>query len=131
MSETRSTFDSWAILEIMGHVTLAGRVTEQAIGGASFIRIDVPECGNQKAFTRFYGAGSIYSITPVDEETARLAAGRLRPDPITIYGLARQLPAGQTRIDRRYYGDGELGERGGPDPYGVQDDLDEDEELSF
>jgi hypothetical protein len=61
MSEAK-TFDCWAIVEIMGHVTMAGRVTEQAIGGQSFIRIDVPEVGNQQAFTRFYGPGAIYGL---------------------------------------------------------------------
>ena len=35
-----SSFDSWAIVEIFGHQTFAGRVTEQAIGGASFVRVD-------------------------------------------------------------------------------------------
>lgn len=105
----KTTFDTWAIVEIMGHVTMAGRVTEQAIGGQGFIRVDVPESGKQAAFTRFYGPGAIYSITPVDEQTGRLAVANLRQEPITIYGLAaRQLPAGQTRVDRRYYGDGEL-----------------------
>lgn len=44
MSE-KQTFDCWAIVEVMGHVTMAGRVTERAIGGQSFIRIDVPESG--------------------------------------------------------------------------------------
>ena len=36
-----STFDEWAILELMGHRRLAGKVTEQEIGGANMIRIDV------------------------------------------------------------------------------------------
>ncbi len=40
---SRPDFDTWAVVEVMGHNTYAGRVTEQAIGGASFIRVDVPE----------------------------------------------------------------------------------------
>lgn len=121
MSET--SFDCWAIVEIMGHVTMAGRVTEQAIGGQSFIRIDVPESDYQQAFTRFYGPGAIYSITPVDEETGRLAVRNLRQAPITVYGLPRQLPPGQSHPDRLYYGDGELYEL---EPDGPDEDDDED-----
>jgi len=39
---TDNTFDVWAILEIMGHTRIAGRVTEQALGGSALIRVDVP-----------------------------------------------------------------------------------------
>ncbi len=37
-----SDFETWAILELMGHRRLAGFVTEQEIGGANLLRIDVP-----------------------------------------------------------------------------------------
>lgn len=36
------TFDSWAILELMGHVRMAGRVTEEERFGCKMGRIDVP-----------------------------------------------------------------------------------------
>jgi len=42
MSDSK-TFESWAIVEVMGHRQFAGYVSEQAIGGASFVRVDVPE----------------------------------------------------------------------------------------
>lgn len=41
-TETKPTFEGWAILELMGHRRLAGHISEAQIGGASFIRIDVP-----------------------------------------------------------------------------------------
>lgn len=72
MSETK--FESWAIVQVMGHQAYAGRVTEASIGGASFLRVDVPEATNRPAFTKFLGASSIFDITPCDEETARRAA---------------------------------------------------------
>lgn len=85
-------FDQWCIVEVMGHVRLAGKVSEQAIGGSSFIRVDVPETKQQPAFTRFYGAGSIYSMSPVTEEAARACAERFTAPPIDIYDV-RQLVA--------------------------------------
>jgi hypothetical protein len=51
--ETQSDkFDSFAIVEVFGHQKFAGRVTEQAIGGASFVRVDVPKTRKHPAFTR-------------------------------------------------------------------------------
>jgi hypothetical protein len=75
-------FDQWAIVEIMGHQRLAGRVTEQAIGGSSFVRVDVPEVGGCPPFTKLLGSSSIYAITITDEETARAAANSLRQKPL-------------------------------------------------
>jgi hypothetical protein len=36
-----------------------------------------------------FGAGAIYSITPVDEEIGRAAAGQLQERPVTVYIPAR------------------------------------------
>jgi hypothetical protein len=78
-------FDSWAIVDIFGHQKFAGRVTEQAIGGASFVRIDVPECDNAPAYTKLFGAAAIYCITPSTEELARKAVKYCRSEPISVY----------------------------------------------
>jgi len=80
-------FAEWAIVEIMGHVRLAGRVTEQAIGGQPFIRVDVPGPLDTIRLTRFYGAQAIYSITPVSEQVARLAAQRAGQLPVQRWEL--------------------------------------------
>lgn len=84
-------FESWAILEIMGHVKLAGFVTEQTIAGSAFIRIDVPAAGSVEGFTRFFGSGSVYSLSPVTEEIARDVAGNLRSTPISQYDISQEL----------------------------------------
>jgi hypothetical protein len=41
-TDDKPDFDSWAILELMGHVRMAGRVTEEERFGAKMGRIDVP-----------------------------------------------------------------------------------------
>lgn len=78
-------FESWAIIEIFGHTQIAGKVTEASIGGCSFIRVDVPECDGKPAFTKFYGNGAIYSMTPCGEQVARAALAQIRPAPISVY----------------------------------------------
>lgn len=78
-------FESWAIIEIFGHTQIAGKVSEAAIGGCSFIRVDVPECDGKPAFTKFYGQGAIYSMTPCGEEIAMQAVRSIRHAPINVY----------------------------------------------
>ena len=84
-------FNQWAIVEIMGHQRLAGQVTEEAIGGTSFVRVDVPGTNNQQAFTKLLGSSAIYAITIVDEETARLAASEIRSQPLDEWSARRML----------------------------------------
>ncbi len=86
-------FDEWAIVEIFGHAKFAGRVTEQAFGGTSFVRVDVPSGDNSSAFTKLFGSSAIYSITPVTEELARKAVKACRSEPISVYiPQERQIP---------------------------------------
>ena len=95
MSET-NTFETWAIVEVMGHRQFAGLVSEQAIGGASFVRVDVPKTENDgevfPAFTKLFGASSIYAISPCTEETARAFAANNRSRSFATYEAPR-LPA--------------------------------------
>ena len=57
MKET--TFEEWAILELMGHRKLAGKVTEQTIGSSTFVRIDVP---GGDGYGYGYGDGYGYAL---------------------------------------------------------------------
>ena len=105
-------FECWAIVEVMGHSKYAGFVSEQAMGGASFVRVDVPECVYEEerpgkdadgyvdygaprvkstvtvpAFTKLLGQSSIFAITPTTEHLARAAASGFRARPISEYDL--------------------------------------------
>jgi hypothetical protein len=84
----------------MGHQTFAGRITEQTIGGASLVRIDVPATDDRPAFTKMFGVSSIYCLTPTTEETARMKAGALRKSPIDTFDIRDQIPElRQSRLD--------------------------------
>lgn len=78
-------FETWAIIEIFGHNQIAGKVTEASIGGCSFFRVDVPECDGTLAFTKFYGNGAIYSMTPCSEDVAKIALKSIRPAPVNVW----------------------------------------------
>lgn len=86
MDKQTETFDSWAVLEVMGHRRLAGKVTEQLIAGMPFLRIDVPMDGDQMT-TQFYAPSSVYCLTPTTEEIARAVARRNQPEPVFRWEL--------------------------------------------
>lgn len=95
-----SKFEQFAIVELFGHQVIAGKVSEQVIGGQGFVRVDVPAVGGQDAFTKFYGSGAIYAITPCDEDTMLAAAGGLVRKPIEVWKLnIPQLSAGSWSDD--------------------------------
>lgn len=83
MSEEK--FSQYCIVELFGRQVIAGLVTEQVIGGSTFVRVDVPSVDGLPAFSRFYGNGAIYCMTPVSREAAIEAIRYSRPDPINVY----------------------------------------------
>jgi hypothetical protein len=67
---------SWALVELFGHQRIVGYVSEQTFGTGVLFRVDVPDLLKdgkviREGFTRYFGLGSIYSITPLDEATVR------------------------------------------------------------
>lgn len=100
------SFDSFAILELMGHRRLAGRVREATLAGGSFLRIDVPAVDDQAEVTQFYSPGAVYAITPCSEEVARGFAARHRPEPVHQYELRTLPPQIPSRQELDDAGDG-------------------------
>lgn len=85
--DSQEKFDCWCIVEVFGHQKYAGRVTEQAVGGCNFVRVDVPAFEDHPAFTKMLGQASIFSMTPVTEDIARGIAKQLRNKPVSVYDL--------------------------------------------
>lgn len=82
-----NTFRQWALVEIFGHQKIAGLVSEQVIAGQGFVRIDVPDAGEQPGYTKFYGPSAIYSITPCEEVIARAFCMKNITVPVQSYEL--------------------------------------------
>lgn len=76
MTENRLAprLDLWAHLELLGHRSMWGRVTEEEHFGKVIGRIDVPFTDTEYV-SQFFAADSLYALTPTDEETARENAG--------------------------------------------------------
>lgn len=97
MSEAK--FESWAVVELMGHVRMAGRVTEEEHFGAKLGRIDIPK--DDGFFTQYFGGQSVYRMTPVTEEAARAVAARNVPEPVHTWELPKPALLVPTVSDRR------------------------------
>lgn len=82
MSES---FEQWGILELMGHVRVAGRVTEEERFGAKMGRIDVPK--DDGMHTQYFGGSSVYRFSPTSEEVARAAARGITAEPVHRWEL--------------------------------------------
>ena len=110
MSDTNgqaAKFEEWAVLELFGHQRIAGKVSEATIGGCAFVRVDVPETA-KPAYTKYYGNGAVYAMTPCDEDVARLAAAEIERYnvPVRVQMPRAALPAG--RGDEEGYDDDDV-----------------------
>lgn len=91
-------FEQWGIVELMGHQRTAGRLTEETIGGASMLRVDVPD--GEGFRTAYYGSSALYALHVTDEKVARAMASRLGARPpyaYTVDSALRQLAGPESR----------------------------------
>lgn len=91
MSTEKANDDVWAIVELMGHLRLAGKLTEEERFGAKMGRLDIPD--GDGFVTRYFGGASVYSITIVSEAVARHVRKSTQPEPVSPWDFPKQLPA--------------------------------------
>ncbi len=80
----------WAIVELMGHVRLAGRITEEEKFGTKMGRLDIP-AEDGSFVTQLFGGASVYRITIVTEAVARQVARTNQPAPVSPWDYPKQL----------------------------------------
>jgi hypothetical protein len=67
---------AWALVELFGHQRIVGLCTSEAFGSSVLLRVDLPDLLKdgkplRAGFTRYFGMGAIYSVTPITEERVR------------------------------------------------------------
>jgi hypothetical protein len=82
-AQTAAPAEMWALVEIFGHRSHYGRISEVEQFGTKMMRVDVPGDTPDEFQTFFYGGASIFGIHPVTEAVAREGAERRRPQPVT------------------------------------------------
>lgn len=88
-------FDCWAIVELMGHVRLAGHLTEQQIAGGHFLRLDICKEEGPAVITQLIPpppGGPVYRITITTEAVARKIGARSVPEPVARWELEPAKP---------------------------------------
>lgn len=89
-------FESWAILELMGHRTRHGFLREVEIAGGKMFRIDIPVTETENV-TEYYGCSAVYSMRPAAEALIRQLMKDYGDDPRPVapldYRPREQLPA--------------------------------------
>ena len=72
MTDTPSKpFETWAIVELMGHRRVIGKISERTIGAATFLQVDILRPDGQGFISsQLYNPSAIYCITPTDEVSA-------------------------------------------------------------
>lgn len=85
-------FSGWALVEQMGHKSIAGFVREELLAGVPLLRIDVPGQSDEPIATQYIHASTIYALTPMAEDLVRKVAARTRVEPAATWGVDRALP---------------------------------------
>jgi hypothetical protein len=90
----------------MGHVRMAGLVSEATIAGHGFLRIDVPKADGlltDWVATQYFNPSSVYRMTPVTEAIARKVAADNQPRPATRWELEAREAVTHDREDEDDY----------------------------
>lgn len=119
-------FDSYAIVELMGHSRIAGKVTEITVFGTAMLQVDVPKTERREGYTKIYSAMAVYCITPTDERTSTLAAERFDEPAIQPYILPES-PVLAGKVMSRYTTDDD----DNYEPDGSLDEFDRDDIDEF
>jgi hypothetical protein len=82
---TDSVLGTFAIVELFGHTKIAGYVSEEMVVGVPMLQIAVPGSEGRQPFIRYYGAKTIFSITPVSEQTVNRFLDCYQPDQYPVY----------------------------------------------
>jgi hypothetical protein len=94
-----SELKAWALVELFGHQRIVGYLTQQTFGTGVLFRVDVPDLTKdgevkRQGFTRYFGLSSIYSITPITEQTVRellpMIDGTPAARPLSISSYSRE-----------------------------------------
>ncbi len=89
--------DAWAFVEIMGHTTVAGRLTTRKIGTEVMLQIDITKGDTEFSHSVLYGPKAIFSISPTTESWCRkfnAARSRFDRSPLPYIPPERQIGVG-------------------------------------
>lgn len=85
-----AAYEGFAIVELMGHRRVAGKVSEATVAGVTFLRVDIPKGDAEGTVaTQFYSGQAIYCMTPTSEEVVKAMARSSQHAPVAVWELNR------------------------------------------
>ncbi|HEY8560459.1 MAG TPA: hypothetical protein VIL74_08785 [Pyrinomonadaceae bacterium] len=90
MGVEKQKLQEYAVVEMMGHRKIVGKITESDIGLSSLLRVDVLNREGGFDRTEYIGQGSIYCLTIVTEEAAKAAAANNSPAPTWAWNIPQR-----------------------------------------
>lgn len=100
MSNEKTIFKQWVVLELMGHRRVGAFAQDDTIGGATVLRVDIPKKDGSWS-TSWYPPGSWFGIHATTEELARAVAASSDFEPVHQWELPqpkretiRDMPSG-------------------------------------
>lgn len=88
VKDTSGAYEAWALVEVMGHRRLAGKVTEVNLFGSKMMRVEIPEVDGIPAHEQILSGSAIFAFTPVGVEAARALAATIKHMPFDPWLLA-------------------------------------------
>lgn len=92
-------FESYAIVELMGHVRMTGLVREVERFGSKVGEINVIDKAGEVVATQFFGGAGLYRMTLCDKQTAMDLAARPQLDSGVTWSLRSQI---RKEVDREF-----------------------------
>ena len=88
--------ETWALVELMGHSKVVGRVSDSSWAD---VRVDVLDTKGNFDRTEHIGKSAIYRITEISKDVAFTLALQHAPEPSFAWSLNRQLIIGSSDDD--------------------------------
>lgn len=90
MSDTneRTGFEGWAIVQQMGHVKIAGYVTEVQLAGFGVLSVAIPD--GDRMVQKLIPPSTLYDLTWVGEAEARFVAKRSPIEPVSEWDIRQE-----------------------------------------
>jgi hypothetical protein len=118
----------WALVELMGHNWIIGRITQSELGDGTLLQVDAIKENGEFAFTRILSSTAIYAINACTQEVAiQLAKDGLNHWASPI--LVLDLPALKAEIREELKRELNFERESGQSIYANPGDLDEDDPL--
>lgn len=82
--------ETWAIVELMGHTRLVGRVGESQLC-PGLLRVDVLDEAGEFQYTKHIGSSAIYAISEIGANEAKAIAKSFSHEPSFAYQVKHRL----------------------------------------